>query len=163
MMSKNMGETQNNAVNLNDEQQPPNLGKRCSQRRRKILLGTKVSPLVTTSQARVNRIKTNLQMWLSSVIPLPKISLVRNCQETKILMLFFFWGHHWWHGWFCKTGYQAETEENYPTCRHQHFEDGSTKENKKQSGWFTWWYQSGASIHWRRDFVDHLQVWWSIS
>ena len=33
-----------------------------------------------------------------------------------------------------KTGYQTQTEENYSTCRHQQFEDGSTKENKKQSG-----------------------------
>ena len=88
---KDMGVTQIQSTEMTNNK-PPNLGKQCSQRRRKILLGTKVSPLVTISQARVNRIKTNLQMWLSSVIPSPKTSLVRNCQETKMLMLFLFLG-----------------------------------------------------------------------
>ena len=81
-----------NTVDRNDEQQAFKPWETVQPKKKKILLGTKVSPLVTTSQAKVERIKTNLQMWLSSVIPLPKTSLVRNCQETKMLMLFLFLG-----------------------------------------------------------------------
>ena len=78
-----------NTVDRNDEQQASKSWETVQPKKKKNPSGTKVSPLVTTSQSRVNRIKRNLQMWLSSVIPLPKTSLVRNCQETNML-----WGHH---------------------------------------------------------------------
>ena len=78
-----------NTVDRNDEQQASKSWETVQPKEKKNPSGTKVSPLVTTLQSRVNRIKTNLQMWLSSVIPLPKTSLVRNCQETNML-----WGHH---------------------------------------------------------------------
>ena len=82
-------ERNTNTVGLNDKQQASKSWETVQPKKKRNRAGHKGVASVTTSQARVNRTKTNLQMWLSSVIPLPKTSLVRNCQETNML-----WGHH---------------------------------------------------------------------